>query len=420
MKDARDGARPLRIAFLLPTFPELSNTFILNQITGLLDRGHEVDLFALERKSFADAHPTVVRYGLEGRMRHLLVPRPRLRRVASAVRLLARPGSWHRATLDALAVHRYGRDALSLVHLHTVASFLRRGPHDVLHAQFGNLGPTARRLIATGASTAKLVTSFRGADVATHLQRDPDRFAALFRHGDLFLPVSRAFRDRLVAAGAPAERTIVHHSGIDLSRFPFTTRSRPDRRPTLLFVGRLTEKKGLRYVLDALALLRTEGVDADLDVIGDGPLRRDVEAQITDLGLGDRVRLLGGRAHTEVAARMRSAHVLVAPSIAAASGDQEGIPNVLKEAMATGLPVVSTFHGGVPELVDDGVSGYLVAERDARALADRLAHLLRRPDLWETLGRAARAKVESEFDSSRLNDELVQLYRDALRHPGRG
>jgi colanic acid/amylovoran biosynthesis glycosyltransferase len=411
VSDARDEHRPLRVAFLLPTFPELSNTFVLNQITGLIDRGHHVDLFALERKPFEGAHPAVARYGLEARMRHLPVPSSRVRRVASVLRALARPGAWHPATWDALAVHRHGREALALVHAHTVVSFLVNGPYDVLHAQFGNLGPAARRLVAHGATSAKLVASFRGADVTTHLPNDPRRFEDLFRHGDLFLPVSRAFRDRIVAAGAPADRTVVHHSGIDLRLFPFVPRTAPTGRSTVLFVGRLTEKKGLRYALEALDLAVARGIDVGLDVIGDGPLRPAIEQQVAHLGLGDRVRLLGARPHGEVAAAMRVAQVLVAPSIVAASGDQEGIPNVVKEAMATGLPVVSTLHGGVPELVDDGVSGYLVAERDAAALADRLADLLGHPDRWAAFGRAARQKIEDEFDSERLNDELVALYR---------
>lgn len=411
MSDARIEQRPLRVAFFIPTFPELSNTFILNQITGLIDRGHDVDLFALERKSFEDAHPAVARYRLKARMRHLPVPRSRWKRVASVARALTRPTAWHPAAWDALAVHRYGREALALVHIHTALSFLASGPYDVLHAQFGNLGPAARRLVAHGATAAKLVTSFRGADVTTHLPRDPRRFDDLFRHGDLFLPVSRAFRDRLVAAGAPADRTVVHHSGVDLRLFPFAPRTAPTGRPTALFVGRLTEKKGLGYALDALAQLPARGVDAALDVIGEGPLRGEIEQQVARLGLTDRVRLLGARPHGEVAAAMRAAQALVAPSVVAASGDQEGIPNVVKEAMATGLPVVSTVHGGVPELVDDGVSGYLVAERDADALADRLADLLGRPDRWAAFGRAARRTIEAEFDSERLNDELVALYR---------
>lgn len=410
-----DLERPLRVAFLLPTFPELSNTFILAQITGLLDRGHDVDLFAIGRNRFEGAHPDVSRYGLASRMRHLVIPRPLGRRVSSALRLLFTAGGQSPVLLDALDPTRHGRGALSLSRLHTAASFLRSRPYDVLHCQFGNHGPSAERLVALGATQAKLVTSFRGADLTTHLARHPRRYRDLLARGALFLPVSRDFRDRLVAVGAPVDRVLMHHSGIDLKRFSFEPRRPPTERPRLLFVGRLTEKKGLTYALEALAVLRRAGAEADLTVVGEGPLEPVLKSTTSTLGLDDRVRFVGGRSHDEVIAMMHASHILVAPSVTAANGDQEGIPNVLKEAMATGLPVVSTRHSGIPELVQHGVSGLLAPERDVGALAAQLGLVLAHPERWSDMGRAGRQAVEAGFDADRLNDLLVERYRSILQ-----
>lgn len=407
-------SRSLRIAFLLPTFPELSNTFIVTQAIGLIERGHEVDLFAVQRKRFEGAPPEVARLDQQARMRHLVVPRGRWMRFRSALALLASPGGRHPAMLDALNPIAHGRQAWNLVHLHTAASFLRARRYDVLHCQFGDLGPAAERLVRLGAVDSALVTSFRGADLTAHLERRPRHFAALFRRGDLFMPVSAEFRRRLIAAGAPAERVAVHHSGIDVARFPFLSREAPVSRPVLLFVGRLTEKKGLEYVLHALASLRASGRDAELNVIGGGPLERSLALTSRALGLDDRVAFLGPRPYQEVVQAMHRAHVLVAPSVTAASGDQEGIPNVLKEAMATGMPVVATRHSGIPELVEHGVNGFLVPERDAESLALHLGELLDHPERWPAFGRAGRERVVSMFDARSLNDALVEHYREVV------
>ena len=406
--------RPLRIAFLLPSFPELSNTFIMNQITGLLDRGHDLALFAVSSKSFEGAGRDVVRYRLAERMRHLPVPRGRLARFGSALKLLASRHGRQRAALDALDPRRHGRRAWSLVAFHTAVSFLRAERFDVLHCQFGNHGPGIERLVRLGGLDVALVTSFRGADLTRSLERDPSAYVDLLRGGDLFLPVSDAFRQRLIEAGAAPERVVVHRSGIDLRRFSYTPRQPPEGRARLLFVGRLTEKKGVGYLLDALRLLRDSGRDADLRVVGDGPLRTELRAQTQALGLDERVQFVRALPHEEVVAAMQGADVLVAPSVTAADGDQEGIPNVLKEAMASGLPVVATHHSGIPELVEDGVSGFLAPERDAEALARCLTRLLDAPRRWPDLGLAGRRRIEEAYDTVRLTDELVELYRGAV------
>jgi len=406
--------RPLRLAFLLPTFPELSNTFVIEQITGMIDRGHELDLFAIDQKSFARLPPELARFALAGRMRHLPVPRSRPKRVLSAARILAGPRGLHPAQRDALNPRRHGKQAWNLVALHTAASFVRSGRYDVLHCHFGQLGVPGERLVHTGAVDAALVTAFRGADLASHVPANPQRFADLFARGDLHLPVSADFARRLREAGVPEDRVVVHHDGIDLRRFPFVERRSVDGVARLLFVGRLAEKKGVAYAIEAVGRLVASGRRVHLTIIGDGPLGPSLREQTAALRIGDHVEFAGARPLAFVADAMQRAHVLVAPSVTAANGDQEGIPTVIKEAMATGMPLVSTVHSGIPEIVDHGVTGYLAPERDAAALATHLATLLDHPERWVEMGRAGRRKVEAEFDTERLNDALVERYREAM------
>jgi colanic acid/amylovoran biosynthesis glycosyltransferase len=257
------------------------------------------------------------------------------------------------------------------------------------------------------------VVSFRGSDLTT--ERKDNAYAALFRTADRFLPVSDTFRNRLVTMGCPPEKVEVHRSGIDLRKFRCVGRTRVGAEPMrLLSIARLVEKKGIGYALEAVARVAASGRAVRYDVIGDGPLRPALERKSGELGVRHLVRFLGTRDHVQVVTALDDAHALLQPSVTAGSGDQEGIPNVLKEAMASGLPVVSTRHSGIPELVEHDVSGFLVPERDVDALVDRIAYLADHPGRWPEMGRAGRKKVEREYDRDRLNRRLMELYGELV------
>jgi colanic acid/amylovoran biosynthesis glycosyltransferase len=283
----------------------------------------------------------------------------------------------------------------------------------LIHAHFGTDGllilPLARAL------GVPLITSLRGYDV-TRSDRallgsgrlSWMRYALgkkrLQRDGNLFLAVSNALREQAIARGYPEARTLTHYNGVDLDRF------RPNETPAepglILHVGRLVEKKGTRVLIEALgvkALAR-----ARLVIIGEGPLRGALERQARDLG--DRVRFLGALSSDEVANWMRRASVLAASSVIAADGDAEGLPNVVVEAAASGLPVVGTLHSGIPEAIEDGVTGFLVPEDDAGILAERLADVLGPEQLRRDLGAAARRLAERKFDRRMLTERLEAIY----------
>ncbi|OHB78465.1 MAG: hypothetical protein A2W31_00070 [Planctomycetes bacterium RBG_16_64_10] len=404
----------MRIAFFLNQFPVLSETFILDQMTGLIDRGHELDIYARGPGAGTPSHAEVDQYGLLARTRYHGMPVNRGRRVAAACRLLAtrfrhRP----RVALRALNPARYGLEAASLARLFWHAALVDQPPYDVVHGHFGPNGRLACQLREAGVLRGAVATTFYGYDLTqVPHQRGRAHYRDLFENSDLLLPISGFFRNKLLELGCPPEKIAVHHLGIDCSKFHYQARRHDPTAPIrLLSLARLVEKKGLEYAIRAVAKVAHEFPRIRYRIVGDGPLRRKLEQLIAQLAVGTQIELAGWRSRAEILAELARADLVLAPSVTAADGDQEGTPVALMEAMATGLPVLSTWHSGIPELVEDGVSGALVPERDADALAAKLRELLCNPSRWPEMGRRGRATVEQHFHIGRLNDQLVELYR---------
>lgn len=418
----RNDRGPLKIAFIVGSFPHVSETFIVNQIAGIAARGHSVDIFTTVSSVTGDVPVEVLRHRLLERTYSLYGPRNLWARIVRASGLLLNEG-WRvpRLAWRALNGIRYGRAAVSLSLLVaglTLHRHQREGVYDVIHCQFGTYGKTALQLREIGAISGKLVTSFRGFDATKYLRIHPHTYDALFKSGNLFLPVSQSLAERLVEAGCDRSKVVVLHSGIECAKFRLIERRRIESEAVkILTIGRLTEKKGIAYAIRAVTKVIASGRNLTYTIVGDGPMRAELQRLIDEFGVSQRVKLLGWRAHEEVIRMIEMAHVLLAPSVTAADGDEEGIPNAVKEAMATGLPVVSTIHGGIPEVIEGGVTGYLVPQRDVDAMADRLQHLIDHPESWATMGRAARTRVMSEFDITKLNDDLERLYRALVSAP---
>ncbi len=152
-------------------------------------------------------------------------------------------------------------------------------------------------------------------------------------------------------------------------------------------------------------------------IVGDGPLRKSIEMLIKQLSIQDKVNLLGWRTQDEIRQLYADAHIFVLSSVTASNGDKEGQGLVIQEAQASGLPVISTLHNGIPEGILDGKSGFLVPERDVDALAEKLIYLIEHPEIWPEMGRAGRAYVEANYDINKLNDRLVEIYKEVLSWP---
>lgn len=300
----------------------------------------------------------------------------------------------------------------------------RRAPR-LVHAHFGVEAVYGMEL--ADRLGVPLVTTFHGFDATLKRgdllrSRKPTwvqyllKRAELCRRGALFIGVSRFIVDKLAELGVPSARTRLHYIGVDFAAFDSAEGEREgaDGAPVILHVARLVEKKGTAYLLDAFARLAQRHPQATLVVIGAGPLAAALAARAERLGIGARVRWLGARPHAEVRQWLRRASVLCLPSCTATNGDSEGLGLVLLEAAASGVPVVATRHGGIPEAVRDGETGYLVAERDSEALAEALDALFSRDDVRRRMGAAARALARERFDLTLQTAALERLYAEVL------
>lgn len=299
-------------------------------------------------------------------------------------------------------------------------SLFRKKKVGLIHARFGTTG--IKLLSVKKKTKLPMLTSFHGFDLPSNKntrRKYGKKFKRLFKEGNLFTATSKNMRKILIKYGCPKKKIIVHHSGIDVHQFSFKPREKPkDKKIYILSVGRLVEKKGMKNLIEAFVKVNKKNSRVYLRIVGDGELRRKLKKKVRRLGLKNRVTFLGELSHEEVAKEMKKSHIFVLASLKDKNGNQEGIPNVIKEAMASGMPVVSTRHAGIPELVRDGESGYLVPEKNSKALSKALLKLIRRPQKWEKIGRAGRDIVEESFNVHKQIDKLEAIYDKLLGRKG--
>ncbi len=364
--------RPLKILFVLTYFPEAVSTAILNQITGLIDRGHRVYIYSKQIGNIKHAHPDISRYNL----------------------------------ID----HTYFHSRKPLNNLPSDLNTF-----DIICCQFGYRGIEFIDVFKKRKLKAKFVTCFRGSDLSKHIKQNPRKYNELFRTGDLFLPVCNFFKKRLISLGCKPEKIKVQHSSTDCKKFSFKARSLdPNNTIQIITVARLTEKKGLEYAIRAIKKLLKKFPHIEYKIVGTGPLKKELEQLIKELNLEQNIKLIGWACQDKVVELLNEAHIFIHPSITDHKGSQEGIPNALKEAMAQGIPVVGTYHAGIPELIESGVSGFLVPEKDPKTLAKKIAFLIKNPGLWKKIGLAARKKIRDEFSREKTNDQLVEIFQNLL------
>jgi colanic acid/amylovoran biosynthesis glycosyltransferase len=288
----------------------------------------------------------------------------------------------------------------------------------LIHAHFGIEGVYALPLAAR--LGVPLVTTFHGFDATLSTAGFfgspawawyPVLRPRLKREGNLFLCASSFIRDKLLAQGFPAERTLVHYIGVDSTAI--MPRAAGEEEPVILHVARLVEVKGTEFLIRAFGLLARP--EARLVLIGDGPLRGRLEQLARECGVAERVEFLGALPHREVLGWMRRASLLALPSVRTASGREEGLGMVTLEAAATGVPAVGSDLGGIRETIRDRETGFLVPERDPAALAARMEALLADEALRRRMGEAARRRVEREFDITRQSAVLEEIYDEVRR-----
>lgn len=411
-RPAPGGARP-KIAYIMSRFPKLTETFILFEMGALEQQGVAVELYPLLREQASVMHPEAAAW-VERAHYQPFLSRPILR---AQLRFLLRDPRRYLGALAAVLRGTFGSlnfffGALGI--FPKAVYFAQQMQIDGVrhvHAHFANHPSVAAFVIHRLTGISYSFTA-HGSDLHMdrHMLREKVAEAAFV------VPISSYNREMIVAESGERyrDKVLVIHCGVDTSVFQPAERAAGAGPLSIVCTGTLHEVKGQTYLIEACRLLAERGVDFICRFVGDGPDQATLQAQIARAGLQERVLLLGRRTREEIAALLRDSDVVVAPSVPTKSGKREGIPVVLMEAMASGVAVIASGISGIPELVEDGVSGLLTPPRDAGAIAEALARLQADPQLRQRLGQSGRAKVLREFDLTTNAAALVARFRESL------
>jgi colanic acid/amylovoran biosynthesis glycosyltransferase len=297
----------------------------------------------------------------------------------------------------------------------TLDSLLERHGADLMHIYFGHTGVHLLPFIEQWDKPC--VVSFHGADVAhkPEIKDYPGKLRRLFNVLPLVFARSQSLADRLIQLGCPPDKLRINRTGIPLNEFPFVDREPPrDGKWRVVQACRLIPKKGVATSLRAFAVFKKDNPSAEFFIAGKGPLQPELEMLAGGLGILRDVHFVGFLSQPKLLQLYASSHLFLHPSEISPNQDQEGVPNSVLEAMATGLPVVATRHGGIPEAVDHGRTGFLVAEEDHVGLANAMQLITRSPDLLRQMGARAYATVVERFEQGIQIDQLESFYEEAI------
>lgn len=354
--------KSMKILMVVSFFPKLNSTSAMNQMTGLIKRGHDVHIFSFEKGDCINVQDDIIKYGLMDKTMFELPD-----------------------NLD---------------------------DYDIVLFQMGHQLIDIRK---THDFKGKIVVCFRGYDITGYLKQNPNAYDYYFKVCDLFLPVCETFKKLLEKAGCEPSKIVVQHSSIDCSKFKFQPKKLPEKkRITVISAGRFVEKKGFIYSIIAIERLLKKYPHLRYVVIGDGVLKEAYKQIIKMFNITNKVKIYDWLTHEDYIEILNNSHVCILPSVTARNNNQEGIANVLKEAMAMGIIVIATNHSGNSELIQDGVSGFLVPERDSEAIYRRMTDLLNNPAKWLPIQLAAVKKIYEDFEMEKENDKLEALLYNLL------
>jgi glycosyltransferase involved in cell wall biosynthesis len=405
----------LKLGYIIGTYPALTTTFIDREIRILRRWGVEIQVVSIRRpEEVLSAEQQELQQGVL----YLLPVAPLALLRAHFFFAWRHPGAYFGTLFYLLSrPHRGGRQrALTLLHFGEgvyAAYLLRDQGCEHLHAHFVDRAATVALVAARLLNLTYSVTAH-----ARDIYVDPVILTEKLAQA-AFAATCTAYNQNhlsgLLTNGAASKIRCIYH-GLNLSEYPPAGRSK-EQPPLVLAVGQLKEKKGFAYLLGACRLLKEWGYTFQCEIIGEGPLRQVLERQICELGLEEIVSLCGALPHQQVIQKYRQAAIFVLPAVLSADGDRDGIPNVILEALAMELPVVSTRHSGIPEVIRDGENGLLVPPADAPALATAIAHLLDHPEEAARLGQEGRRTIAENFDVEHNVRELLKEFERVVAKP---
>jgi glycosyltransferase involved in cell wall biosynthesis len=397
----------MKLAVVVAQFPRLSETFILRELEGLRELGFEVTVYSLSAPSPTEAE-LVGDHGFE------VVRRAPWPTVPAAARGLG-------ALRDLLDLFVSGEGAVSaerlsdLRHVTTALRWARDMAQRGIGWVHGHFAYVPSMVALMCARVLDVPFSFEAHAWDLWCTRDDALLAKLLEEARFAAVCTEYGRDHLLARTDPGLTGKIHriYHGLELAAYPFSDRE-PSDRLKLVAVGRLVEKKGFGTLLGACRRLLDEepALDLQCEIIGEGPLRAELERRVASLALSERVSLTGALPHASVIERLRGAGICVVPSVIAQDGDRDGLPNVIMEAGALGVPLVASAVAAIPEFIQDRVTGRLVPQRDPAALAEAILETWRQPERAATRAQAARRSVEERFDLRANVRQLAALFAD--------
>lgn len=400
----------MKIAIITYQFPSISETFILNQVTGLIDRGHNVDVFRILPYADAICHRDVTDYKLLERTMSLTPPKHKISRIQKAIqrfgpKFIKQP----RFFVNILNPFAYGRKALNLNTLYQIGPFAEH--YDIIHCHFGVVGNYALPIKKAGVQS-KFVTTFHGFDTRLGCSNKGVMYKELFEYGDCFIAVTDYNYKNLIEFGLPKQKIVYHPLGIDVESFDFPRFDSKREKDCIriITVARLVKEKGLQYGIKAVRNLVNRNPDQKIEyhIIGEGPLRKQLEKMISEMGMPGTLLLRGEMDQDQVKDELDRSHIFMLPSI------EESFGVVLLEAQAKGLPVVATKVGSTYQALEDGISGFLVPPGNVAQLTEKLAVLAEDSQRRSKMGEAGRQYVQKNYNINQLNDQLVKIYENLL------
>lgn len=405
----------LRIAIGVRSFPNLVQTYILNQIATLKRAGVDVTIIAEHRGRYQAAELPDI-FNAIRLLEDTIYIEPYGEKILTEVFSLPIGMRAYRrsilALLNSTIARTHGVKYLVKACIRVRAIALR--PFDLLHSH--SLFTSYNYLFLRELFSIPLVTTYHGMVPQGVPKLMDDRMERVFKKGDLFLVNTEFAKSELASLGCPVHKIQILPQGTELGAFPFRERHiDPAQNIILLTVGRLSVEKGHRIAIEAIAHLADEFPALEYHIIGEGPEETALSALVKNLGLERRVKLFGKKAGKEFYEAYAAAHIFVLPSIDTGDGfhvETQGV--VLQEAQAAGIPVIASRTGGIPEIVQDGVTGLLFKERDSLELAERIRQLTRDAASYRRLALDGRKDVEQRFSMSVIGKKLLSTYRGLI------
>ena len=403
----------MRIALILNSFPEISEKFLLNHIIGLIRAGCDIEIYAAHRPTTEKRHDLFLQYNVERYTHYVDIPRSLRKRFFQAPFLFLKLFFRNpKSACESIRFGKYRTVAKNMKLLYFGNAFLGE-KYDIVHCHFGANGLIGTFLKECG-FCMRVVTAFHGSDINSYPRRyGIDVYQTLYAHADLITANTNFTKGKIVANGCPEELIRIIPESLIASEYE-NCDHKNEKPYSVLTVGRLEEKKGHRYALEAIARIKKEIPEVQYYLAGDGSLLQGLKNRTLELGLEDCVHFLGVCTNTQVKELYATCSVFTLPSITASNGDMEGQGLVIQEAQICGLPVVSTWHNGIPDGLLDGESGFLVPEKDSAALAEKIMLLLKNPALRQKMGEVGKQFVRGKYDIGIITSDLIRFYHDIL------